>query len=95
MWLGIWIISAIKIFEDISLSTLISNILRRILLKREETEQSLVLDIVRYPLSIKSTKAMSSMGGYFVNWKLPWRNSVVKNGRFELLSKSLWRKDGI
>ena len=72
-----------------------ANILRRILLKREETEQSLVLDIVRYPLSIKSTKAMSSMGGYFVNWKLPWRNSVVKNGRFELLSKSLWRKDGI
>ena len=72
-----------------------ANILRRILLKREETEQSLVLDIVRYPLSIKSTKAMSSMGRYFVNWKLPWRNSVVKNGRFELLSKSLWRKDGI
>ena len=72
-----------------------ANILRRILLKREETEQSLVLGIVRYPLSIKSTKAMSSMGRYFVNWKLPWRNSVVKNGRFELLSKSLWRKDGI
>ena len=72
-----------------------ANILCAILLKREETEQSLVLDIVRYPLSIKSTKAMSSMGRYFVNWKLPWRNSVVKNGRFELLSKSLWRKDGI
>ena len=78
----------LRIFES-------ANILCAILLKREETEQSLVLDIVRYPLSIKSTKAMSSMGRYFVNWKLPWRNSVVKNGRFELLSKSLWRKDGI